>query len=289
MSELLPASARRELDPLRLLPRSARAAVGVGDRRSAQVGPGMEFEDFRAYEVGDDFRYIDRHVFARLGQRVVRQYAVEKQLEVTLLLDGSGSLGVGGGEKLATGKALCAAIAHVTLNGGDRVKLGVARGKFIDWHPVVTAESGLGALLVWLDRQEAKGELLLERVAGIGPSTVNAGLLVVVSDWLLDGAPQAIRSWSRRWREVVGIMVLGEDDRVAAPLDLGSLLKDVETGETLSVFGDDLLARYTAELEAWEQELKREFGSRGGLLLRVPAGSSTSEQVAALRAARLLG
>src|SRR5690606_20908473 len=110
MSRLLPPEVRRELDRLRLRPVSALPTAGVGERRSRAVGSGLEFADFRSYQAGDDIRYLDRHVMARLGQKVIRQYSVDKQLQVTFIVDASASMACGEQSKLVRAVELCAAL-----------------------------------------------------------------------------------------------------------------------------------------------------------------------------------
>ena len=68
--------------------RSAKATVGIGERRSNAKGSGLEFLDYREYQPGDDLRHLDPHLFMRTGARYVRQYAVYQQLPITIIVDG---------------------------------------------------------------------------------------------------------------------------------------------------------------------------------------------------------
>ena len=61
----------QSLQRSRLLVRSAKATVGIGERRSDAKGSGMEFLDFREYQPGDDVRHLDPHLFARTGAHYV--------------------------------------------------------------------------------------------------------------------------------------------------------------------------------------------------------------------------
>ena len=82
----------QSLQRSRVLVRSAKATVGVGERRSNAKGSGMEFLDYREYQPGDDVRHLDPHLFARTGGHYVRQYAVYQQLPITIIVDGSASM-----------------------------------------------------------------------------------------------------------------------------------------------------------------------------------------------------
>ncbi|MBT4523781.1 MAG: DUF58 domain-containing protein, partial [Phycisphaerae bacterium] len=73
--------------------RTARLVDDVlaGGYHSAFKGRGMEFEEVRQYQVGDDVRTIDWNVSARYGEPFVKLYREERELTVILLVDVSGS------------------------------------------------------------------------------------------------------------------------------------------------------------------------------------------------------
>jgi uncharacterized protein (DUF58 family) len=101
----------------------------AGEYRSAFRGLGMEFEEVRPYQVGDDVRHIDWNVTARAGEPFVKQFREERELTVLLVMDLSGSMRVGtGGQDGRTDKALqqarlAGAIAWAAQRNGDRVGL----------------------------------------------------------------------------------------------------------------------------------------------------------------------
>jgi uncharacterized protein (DUF58 family) len=67
-----------------------------GDYRSVFRGNGIEFEEVRRYEQGDDIRFIDRNVSARFGTPYVKLYREERELTVFTVLDCSASMFSGG-------------------------------------------------------------------------------------------------------------------------------------------------------------------------------------------------
>ncbi|MBP7551933.1 MAG: DUF58 domain-containing protein, partial [Spirochaetes bacterium] len=66
-----------------------------GGYNSVFRGYGMEFQEVREYSIGDDFRRIDWNVTARHNNLYIKTFKEERQLNVMLLLDTSGSLGFG--------------------------------------------------------------------------------------------------------------------------------------------------------------------------------------------------
>lgn len=254
------------LKGIRFRPRRAEATTGVGDRRSRTIGPGVEFADYREYQPGDDVRYVDRHVHARHGKAVVRQFVVDQQLRVTILLDASGSMGEDGG-KFRRARELAAAAAAVGVFGGDHVRVGAFAEGGIEWHPAVRNASGLPRLLDWLGALRPAGAGRLDEVARASFAGLAANdLLVVVSDWLLDGVPDGIRFWDTAGVEVVAVQVMSPLEADPAAMPEGTVrLVDAENGEEIDLTLDsDTVRRYALELQAWRRRLGEEVGRAGG-------------------------
>jgi len=67
----------------------------AGQYHSVFKGRGMNFDEFRQYQFGDEVRSIDWNVTARMGEPFVRKYVEERELTVMLLVDVSASGGFG--------------------------------------------------------------------------------------------------------------------------------------------------------------------------------------------------
>jgi uncharacterized protein (DUF58 family) len=63
----------------------------AGDYHSVFKGRGMNFEDVREYQPGDEIRAIDWNVTARLGSPFVKKFTEERELTVMLIVDVSAS------------------------------------------------------------------------------------------------------------------------------------------------------------------------------------------------------
>ncbi|TPE45990.1 DUF58 domain-containing protein [Pontibacter mangrovi] len=84
-----------------------------GDFHSVFKGTGLEFDDVRAYQYGDDVRSIDWNVSAKGHGTFVKTYREEKEQSVFLMLDVSASQRIGTGplQKLDIGKEICGVLA----------------------------------------------------------------------------------------------------------------------------------------------------------------------------------
>jgi uncharacterized protein (DUF58 family) len=292
MSWLLPPEIRRELGRSRVNTRGASASVGVGERRSRDVGAGLEFADFRSYQPGDDIRYLDRHVHARLGHNVVRQFAVDRQLDVTILVDVSASMQFGSPSKLTRALEIGAALVYAAARAGDRVRVGAARAGGVTWHSSVQGARRIGELLAWMETLDARGNLSFGRLAArtIG-GTHTKGMLVVISDWLDQDAPKSLSIWGSAWSEVIAVQVLAPEE-VAPSWESGrrpSELEDAETGERLPLDSQDDDQRYRDALRAWQTELAAGIQRHAGRWFSFTTSESVIDALREMRIKGLIG
>jgi Mg-chelatase subunit ChlD len=115
------------LHQLRLLKIKARRMAteeAAGQYRSSFHGRGMEFQEVREYEPGDDIRHIDWNVTARMDRPYVKVFREERELSVLLMVDVSASQFVGGQRsKWDVAKELAALLAFLSQLNGDRIGL----------------------------------------------------------------------------------------------------------------------------------------------------------------------
>jgi uncharacterized protein (DUF58 family) len=94
----------------------------VGEYRSTFRGQGMEFEDVRIYEPGDDIRRIDWNVTARTGVPHIKQYRESRERTIAIVCDASASMRWGGNRSKRLQMAKLAGIfAYSALRSGDRL------------------------------------------------------------------------------------------------------------------------------------------------------------------------
>src|SRR3954470_22900685 len=76
---------------LELRTRKGISSLLAGNYRSRYRGSGMQFKEFRPYEPGDDIRHMSWAVTARTGHPTVKIFEEERELNVVVLVDVSGS------------------------------------------------------------------------------------------------------------------------------------------------------------------------------------------------------
>ncbi len=96
-----------------------------GEYQSSFKGQGLDFDDFREYQHGDEIRFIDWNVTARMGQPYIRKFREERELNVVLAVDVSGSSSYGSirYSKREIAAEAAAIIGFSALQNGDKCGL----------------------------------------------------------------------------------------------------------------------------------------------------------------------
>src|SRR3954469_25773314 len=92
---LLTSEFMARLDQLDVMSRKLLAGKMKGERRSKRRGQSVEFADYRNYVIGDDLRFIDWNIYARLDRLFLKLFLEEEDLAVYVLLDVSKSCDYG--------------------------------------------------------------------------------------------------------------------------------------------------------------------------------------------------
>jgi uncharacterized protein (DUF58 family) len=230
---LLSESDLRRLDRLRIRRRRPASTGDPGDWRTGRVGSGILFADHRDYVPGDDLRYVDWNVYARLGDLVVKRFEVEENLELLLCVDRS--LSMDGAKSLAA-RRLAAALGYLALTRMDRVRLA--------WLPslgsapvsIHRGRGSTGKLLDELHTASLEGTTAHARSISRVLSTCKRRMIAVVLSDFYDpqNAVAALAALRSRGMEVVAVHMLDASD-VEFELGASLLAVDRETGMEVKV------------------------------------------------------
>ncbi|MEU9826447.1 DUF58 domain-containing protein [Micromonospora chersina] len=291
----LPASGDRSgavLARLQLMVTRKLDGLLQGEYAGLLPGPGSEAGESREYRPGDDVRRMDWPVTARTTMPHVRRTVADRELETWLAVDLSASLDFGTGRWLKRDVvvAAAAALAHLTVRGGNRIGAVVGTGAPAPagrWRGGAppAGPGSLNRLPARAGRKEAQG--LLRAIAGteIRPGRSDLGVLVdmlnrpprrrgvavVISDFL--APPQ---QWGRPLRklrvrhDVLAVEVV--DPRELELPDVGVLpVVDPETGELHEVQTADpgLRRRYAESAAAQRAAIAAELRTAGAAHLRL--------------------
>src|SRR5205807_10263294 len=111
----------KKLEYLSLVSRRVFRGSLLAQKRTMQMGGGIEFADHREYTPGDDFRYLDWNLYARHNELMLKRFQEEEDLHVYFLLDCSRSMAFGQRCKFDLARQVTAALAYIALADLDRV------------------------------------------------------------------------------------------------------------------------------------------------------------------------
>lgn len=228
----------RRLDSLIMGATRARTQR-AGRRTIGRVrGTGIEPENFREYTAGDDLRYLDWNALARLDHLTMRTFRAERQVEMTVLIDASASMGMPArDDKIGLALLLGAGLAYIAMGENDPVRLAAfsanqgerrlqatrfyrRRESYGEFRPFVGALRCGGETRM----SAAVDELLNERRP--------AGIVIVVSDFLVNATDYetALGRLVAARHEVKVLHVMGEHE-VSGSYPPGPYrIRDAESG-----------------------------------------------------------
>jgi uncharacterized protein (DUF58 family) len=213
-----------------------------GDYRSLFYGYGVDFADLREYQPGDDIRYIDWNVTARMDTPYIRQYMEDREITAWFLLDLSPSVDFGTVANMAVKRTMLvdfvATLARLLTRHGNRVGAILYGGRVERSIPARGGRIQVLRLIHELLNQPRLPRApftdltpLLE--AGLG-SIQRRSLVFVISDFI--SVPGWERSLSLLNRRHEALAIRLWDPREVDLPDLGwVLMEDAETGEQLYV------------------------------------------------------
>jgi uncharacterized protein (DUF58 family) len=255
-----------KLDALSLHARKMFTGASKGEKRSTRRGSSVEFADFRAYNHGDDIRRIDWNAYGRFEKLFLKMFLEEEDLDITILVDASLSMGFGEPTKLRAACEIAGAIGYIGLTNFDRVGALAFDQKIRGWFPPTRGKGKSGQLFNFLESQQAGGTADLTAVCKrVAAQAQRSGIAIVISDFLLPaGYENGLKALAARGFEVTAIQVL---DRHEIEPDLVGDLKlvDAEDGSLREIsVSNALLKTYKANLEKYCGDL-RAFCLRYGM------------------------
>ncbi len=222
----------------------------LGLHRSPHRGFSAEFAEHRAYQPGDDLRYLDWRMYARSDRFYVKQFEEETNLRAYLLLDVSESMRWSSHPELVSklwyAKQLAAAIGLILVRQGDALGLSVfhdqvvhhmrARGGRRQWHQMLRTLHGL---------QGGGGTAAADALRQIARRLTRAGLVVLISDLLVEPneTRRVLQFLQHRGHLVLVLHVMDPGER-ELPTAGEASFKDPETGEEMRVNAADLREAY---------------------------------------------
>ncbi len=246
-----------------------------GQYHSVFKGQGMNFEEVREYQPGDEVRAIDWNVTARMNHPFVKKFVEERELTLMLVVDvsGSGSFGSGQQSKRELAGEIASVLAFSAIRNNDKVGVILFSDEVEKYIPPKKGRRHVLRVIreILFFEPKKRGTNLNAALQFLNRVTAHRAITVVVSDFL--GTPSAtqgsvgksfltetliqsaivsLRATNKR-HDIIAIQVV---DRYELELPaLGRLIfKDAETGEVVEInTGDPKKRTAFAERQAKNQ------------------------------------
>lgn len=254
-----------KLEQLELVSRKIFLGLMKGERRSKRKGQSVEFADYRNYVKGDDLRFLDWNLYARLDRLFLRLFMEEEDLHFYLLIDNSLSMDFGTPNKLLYAKQIAAALAFIGLVNMDRVVIEAFNERLTQSLPAVRGRRSLFRVLDFLGKLEPAGPSnLREALRTFSIKSSGKGVVVLLSDMMDKGGYEdALRYLVARSFDIYVIQILSQEE--TDPEIIGDLkLIDIEDNDEAEVtVSAPLIQRYKQNLAAYQSALQEYCNRRG--------------------------
>jgi uncharacterized protein (DUF58 family) len=277
---------------------SLRGAM-LGERRSRNLRPALDFSDHRPYTSGDDLRHVDWNAYARHEELFVKLGEATQSVHIHILLDCSQSMAwkaptANGYSKWDAARRLAGALSYLGLASGERVTITPFAHTLAESFGPTEGKRRVIPVLKFLSdaspHPPLKGGILggdlsfsLNAYARTHP---NGGLLVLISD-LFDTAGSTTSAQKEaeagfdlaevldhltppRWQVLVAHLLTEQELQPAFEGDFD--LQDMETSQSLPFhFDERTLTQYRLRVRAWCAGLQSACARRGAVYAQIQA------------------
>src|SRR5438128_1579412 len=211
--------------------------VFAGDYHSVFKGRGMNFEDVREYQPGDEIRAIDWNVTARLGTAFVKKFTEERELTVMLIVDvsASGNFGSAAQSKRELAAEVACLLAFSAIRNNDKVGLILFTDRVELFIPPKKGRSHTLRLIreILFFEPEGRGTEPALALDYLNKVVTRRAVVSFISDFQTGDFSRPLAVSGRR-HDFIAIHV--QDERERALPNIGIItLEDAETGEQIEI------------------------------------------------------
>ena len=248
----------------------------TGEYHTAFRGQGMAFKEVREYQHGDDVRFIDWNVSARMDHTYSKIFEEERELSVYLLIDVSASnlFGTFRQSKRELITEMAAVIAFSAITNNDKAGLIFFSDKVEKYMPAKKGkENVLYMMREMLTHQPHSSHTDIAKAIGyLNNVTRHKSIIFILSDFADAGYEHALKVAAKR-HDIIGIQVFDKRDAELPSIGLIEV-RDSETGRTILLDTKNDLTRieYSRQFKKIQEDAKQNFKLAGADLIQLATG-----------------
>jgi uncharacterized protein (DUF58 family) len=270
VDELLDSGLMAKLDQMDVMSRKIFAGKLQGERRSKKRGVSVEFADYRHYVHGDDLRFVDWNIYARLDRLFLKMFIEEEDLSLILAIDSSASMNWGNPNKFVFCQRLAMALGYIGLANHNRVTLHAFDSSGIRPLSNLRGRRRTQEMGKWLLNQQATGQSgFSDAMRSIALARQGKGVMVILSDFMFkEGFDKGLRYLAGGGYDTFCLQILSPEEIDPGKSGLAGDLRltDIEDEDAAEItVSAALLKRYKENLNAYCGKL-RDFCIRRGMM-----------------------
>jgi uncharacterized protein (DUF58 family) len=213
----------------------------AGDYHSVFKGRGMNFEEVREYQPGDEIRAIDWNVTARLGSPFVKKFTEERELTVMLIVDvsASGNFGSTSQSKRELAAEVACLLAFSAIRNNDKVGLLLFSDRL---ELFIAPKKGRSHTLriireILFFDPVGRGTNPAAALDHLNKIVTRRAVVFFISDFQAEDFSRALAVTARR-HDLIAIRIQDERESVLPPVGIITL-EDAETGDQIEINAAD--------------------------------------------------
>ncbi len=248
----------------------------TGEYHTAFKGRGMVFKEVREYQAGDDIRFIEWNVSARMNSTYSKLFEEERELSVYFLIDVSASslFGTFRQTKRDLITEICAVLAFSAISNNDKAGLIFFSDKVEKYIPAKKGRDHvLRIVREMLSFQPHSAQTDIVKALGfLNNTTRHKSIIFLLSDFADAGYKDVLRVAAKR-HDVIGVQVYDRRDERLPKVGLLQV-RDAETGKTTWLDTNDTFTRfkYNQQFTRIMQDAKQTFREAGADLMQLATG-----------------
>ena len=255
MSRLLDPKTLLSVKDLQLAAKTTISGFMPGINKSSIKGEGLEFNQYRSYQPGDDLRQLDWKAYARSDRYYIRESEIENSIQVRFIIDASASMNHAdnGYTKIEYAKYLAASLAWLAGLQGDAVGLYVLQEKNMITLDTKRGYQHMAGFFYQLENISAAGKSITPvHYKNIFSGVSKKELVIFITDLYEHEAEifEVLNSLAVMKHEIIVFQLLGNNE---LEFDYGeyAALEDMETGKLVKIHAGRDNAAYKERIEKY--------------------------------------